>query len=653
MHQHYNYSRYSSVFILLLMCGILLGVDASGGQAQWSDGYIRSQRLGIAHISSVSHETTETRYRQALALGAGWNRWPIYWHWAEIAEGEWDWRGYDRQVINDSRYGFSINAILMGIPTFYQDGDIMQGIYEPIFADGSDTPAPDKAFNPENPWVEFVYKAVNRYKPGGALAQAGELPVGAGIRVWEIWNEPDLRQFWRGSVRDYARLLKVSYIVIKQADPRAQVMFGGLLYPTENNWLAQVLSLYTDDPDAVRFNQYMDIIGIHNYINPWRSGWLALYVRDTMRYYGIDRPIWLNETGVPVWDDYPGPIWEATSPNRTTSRQQAWFFIQSAVYAWSEGVDKVFYHQLYDDCGDQPAGTNFALHMGELCIGDALCAGDAHGMYRNLSDSVCFSNHPHPGTPRPITQAYRLVAQVFGTQPFDHADDLDLAPGVVAFAFERPRTAERIVVLWNRRFDRATVEIPAVGRNAQLISLEGNTVIQPNGDNAYELVVPPAMPDNYGRPPQGADAAIGGPPYILIEREGSAVDVVQIPVETIEIPPTQVPIVPTAMPQIRPTANPANDTSPPMAQVMPLPETSEAVFMVMWEGQDDSAIDRYLVWVRVDGGEWSPWLETSLTGANYIGVPGSTYEFVVWAVDIAGNWSTNTDLIPQAQTVIP
>jgi hypothetical protein len=86
--------------------------------------------------------------------------------------------------------------------------------------------------------------------------------------------------------------------------------------------------------------------------------------------------------------------------------------------------------------------------------------------------------------------------------------------------------------------------------------------------------------------------------------------------------------------------------------VQTLPETSPATFTVRWGGQDDSGIAGYIVWVRVDGGDWQKWLETSDVQADYDGTPGSTYEFALWAVDLAGNWSDNIDLPPQAATTV-
>lgn len=634
-------------FLLFTFSIILFLLSDTAPNGAQDDSYIRADRLGITHISSATTDTPDSRYRQALALGAGWNRFPIYWNLVQPEEDAWDWSAYDHQIRRDLEFGLHINAILLGRPEFYADDNRIAGMNEPIFADGTDTPAPDKALNSENPWVNFVYEAVSRYRPGGALAQQSPLEGDGGITVWEIWNEPDHSPFWGGSIRDYARLLKMSYIVIKMVDPEAQVMFGGLLYPTENNWLAQVLKIYADDPFVERYNWYMDIVAVHAYADPWRSGWLTLYARETLDAYDLEKPIWLNEMGVPVWDDYPGPVWESTSLKRSTQQQQAWYIIQSAISAWAEGADKVFVHQLYDDCGDQPPGTDFPPNRGEICASGA-CFGDAHGMFRNLPNSVCFSQHPQPGTARPAAQAYKLLAEVFGTDAFDSGKREFLDESVVTYTFERPRTEERITVMWNRTFIPTTFDYEAIGENGQLISLSGSTVIAPNDEGMFQIGLPAAQRDNVPSPPPNHDAAIGGEPVILIEAPEGRVREMVVDLSIDVDAPTPEPLIPA----MRPTVDPAEDDTPPRATVLPMPPRSEATFAVRWEGEDDSGIDRYLIWVRVDGGTWMPWLETTQTSADYTGTPGSTYEFAAWAVDLAGNWSDNADIKLQAGTQV-
>ena len=620
--------------------------------------YIRSDRLGITFISSADDQS-DIRYRRALELGAGWNRWPLYWNQVEREPGQFNWAAYDRLVVNDIQQGLQINAILLGNPSFHIDGNRPAGLNEPIFADGTDTPGDGKTLNPNNPWVNYVAQSVERYKPGGILAQEmGWLPT-AGIRVWEVWNEPDHEPFWQGSIRDYARLLKSAYIVIHLVDPAATVMFGGLLYSSDDNWLARVLAIFEEDPAREQYNWYMDAVAVHSYGYPWRSGWLALWTNQTLKAYNLKRPIWMNETGVPVWDDYPGPVW-AIDPEqrlrRATAEQQAWYFIQSTAYALAGGVDKVFFHQLYDDCGDQPAGTNFPPHNGELCVGDDQCFGDAFGLYRNPTNAVCFSQHPTPNSARPVAAAFRLTAEILGAQPLSGGDvDLVNEETATIVSFVRPDSGERILVIWNRTFDPVTVEIEPTSDRADLRSLTTAQALTPDGDDLYRVTLLPAVNDFFPTLEPGDLTAIGGPPVFLIERFGEGMDTPFVSVETTGAsgtPSAALQVTPGAIvpPPAQPTLAPEEDTLPPVTYVEPLPEVSPPTFTIRWLGEDNSGIDRYFVWVRVNGGEWTPWLETARTEADYTGESGNLYEFAVWAIDLAGNWSLNINVQPQAGT---
>src|SRR5262249_39083393 len=147
-----------------------------------------------------------------------------------------------------------------------------------------------------------------------------------------------------------------------------------------------------------------------------RSGLVVQRVNENLAKYGLYRPVWLNESGVSVWDDYPGPTWAATDPTlrvlRATMQQQADFVVESTTYAWAEGAEVVFIHQLYDDCGNQSGGTTFAPNSGQ--------SGDAYGLYRNERAEPCYNQNPLPGTPRPAAAAFYRLAQIFGILPFSN-----------------------------------------------------------------------------------------------------------------------------------------------------------------------------------------------------------------------------------------
>jgi hypothetical protein len=694
--------------LLLLFLGVLLPGAAQDSNISVvvpnPDGYPRANRLGIAHVSSAEVSADPTRYQNALLTGAGWTRYPIYWNRIEREAGKFTWDDYDRVVTEDMRYGINVNAILLGRPDFRADGNSIASLAAPIFADGSDVPGINKTINPNNPWAQWVFSTVERYKPGGTLAQQQGWQTAQGIRVWEIWNEPDLPQFWSAGIREYARLLKVAYLAAHHADPGATVMVGGLLYPTEENWLARILAIYqTEDVFFQRNNSYMDAVAVHSYAYPWRSGWLVLYARETLQAYGMRRPIWLNETGVSIWDDYPGPVWATDNGKserltKASAEQAGWYIIQSAAYAWAQGADKVFYHQLYDDCGDEPPGTTFPPHTGNLCTAGNICYGSAFGLYRNDSTSVCYNQHPYPGTPRPAAQAYRLLADVFGSKNFGRGQ-IERIRDITTITFEVPETSEIIHVIWNRKFEPNQYSLPARSEAGVLYTLSGTQTVAPDASGNYSVDLKAAQPDSFPQLERGDISAIGGEPVILVEvaegalppRPNEVIPVVQAsnaaggailldanapsniipgavtptipgvgaPVATY-IPqvdgagnplptPTFLPIVPEL---VRPTVAPQDDTTPPQTAIEALPEFSPLTFTVRWSGKDDSGIDRYIVWVQTNGADWQPWLETARTEGIYTGEPGNTYGFAIWAVDLASNWSENVELFAQAVTTV-
>jgi hypothetical protein len=654
--------------LLLILISLLTFTSTSAQPA--ADGYLRMNRLGITFISSADHPASDARYRQALLLGAGWNRFPLYWNWVERAPGSFDWTAYDRVIAADVRYSLQTNVILLGIPDFHRDGAIMRGLNEPVFADGSNTPAPGKAPNPANPYASFVFQAVNRYKPGGDLARASGWFPEQGIRVWEAWNEPDLSIFWTGGVEAYARLLQVTYLAARAADPLSGVMFGGLAYinPEQDDWLERTLAVIARDPERERYNWYFDIVAVHSYSSAPRSGYVVRRAKATMARYGLTRPIWMNESGVPVWDDYPGPTWTANDPAarlyRGTMAQQAAYIIQSTAYAWAAGAEVVFIHQLYDDCGNQAGGTNFAPNSGQ--------AGDAYGLFRNTGAEGCFTQHPQPGTARPAAAAYNLMATIFAAAPFGEGQVFDLSNQATVITFERTASSDRLYILWNKTTNTQTLDIPASAAEGMLYGVDNNDyVIFPNG-NYYQIGTSPSRP--------GDEQTFGGNPFILVQRvdpsrqsadplvialEGAGGEIITTAVAATPAPVTgaygavlgqQIPlatgvVLPT--PDLLPTPNPAQpDSTLPTATVLPLPVISPPDFTVRWQGQDDQGIALYLIWVRVNGGEWQVWLETAATEMTYVGSSGNTYEFAAWAQDAAGNWSSNTELTTQASTAV-
>lgn len=562
-----NGGPWAKAGLLILLCGLallgsMLPVDSAAGEANdpglqggttsWMPLIFGAQRVverpiyGVNFISSPEDPADAQQYQNGLSSGATFNRWPMYWHSIEQNAGVFDWSRVDPVVSSDLSKGLKINAILLGTPGVYATdtgpsrdvGRPLQygpyqltavqaatpvGLYSSVFDDGSDTPGPGKTINPENVWARFVYLAVSRYRPGGIRAQAEHWPVGQGIRHWEMWNEPDLPWFWDSSLEDYARLLKVGYLAAKQADPEATVLFGALANNFERlGYYNDVLKIYDKDPLAPGKAYFHDILATHSYFYAWQSWYHVYRALGTMESHGLDKPIWLNENGVPAWDDYPGPVWDPSSPLRATMAEQANYVIQSAFYATFAGADAVFHFQLYDGCGNQPQGSDFPPHNGELCSVLDVCAGDAHGLFRNPTDAACFTQHPQPESARPNLAAFQVLTTYFtGVEPLWR-----LRPGSSDpyngpqewIAFYRPASHERIVGLWARFGDDQVANLKAVAAQALAVYPDGShQIIYPTG-GSYRIELPGAT--NQNAPWDPTLYAIGGRPVIVIEKMG-------------------------------------------------------------------------------------------------------------------------------------
>ncbi len=128
------------------------------------------------------------------------------------AKDEWKWERLDSSVKALADAGFEIGG---------------QFCYTPAWA----SPHPDKedkinicvressAYAPAdmNDFTNFVEKTVERYKDH--------------IRIWEIWNEPNLPAascFWNDTPANFVRLQRAGYETIKRLQPGAEVWNGGL-----------------------------------------------------------------------------------------------------------------------------------------------------------------------------------------------------------------------------------------------------------------------------------------------------------------------------------------------------------------------------------------------------------------------------------------
>ncbi|MCX7856126.1 MAG: hypothetical protein N2556_09205 [Anaerolineae bacterium] len=420
--------------------------------------------------------------------------------------------------------------------------------------------------DPVNTWGRFVYTVADRYRDS--------------VKYWEVWNEPDLSGFWTGTSTDYARLLKVAYLAVKAACPDCKVLFGGIAYYEKPNFYRWVLNQLKSDPEAPAHNYFFDIMAIHLYHRSSSIYDVTQVIRSGMREFVPDRPIWLTETGSPVWDD--SSVISPTVPSiwSATQEEAAAYVIQSYANARAVGIERYFYFRAHDDYCDKNRDGDCSDEKIDYGMGELF------GLVRD------------DRTLRPAYVAFQ-VATTYLVSP-TMVTSVNHSSGVRRVTFwGTPRG--KISVLWNTLPTATVFSYPATLSTATLVDRWGVTRTITATAGVYSLSLPGATANNGTSP---SDYIIGGEPYLVIE----------------------------------------TDTVPPTATVRSVTVSLPPTVTVSWEGADDAAgIWLYDVQVREETASWANWLTLTTATSGTYGVPRlGTWCFRARAWDRAGNrgdWS--------------
>ncbi|HMI80948.1 MAG TPA: beta-galactosidase, partial [Solirubrobacterales bacterium] len=129
------------------------------------------------------------------------------------AQGGYDWSSFDRTVALAAEQRLEVLPFLIQTPRW------LAGDWRTLPVDSA---------RQRRAWEAFVAAAVARYGRNGSFWADHPLPR-VPIRAWQIWNEENFFYFTRpASPTRYARLLAIARRAANQADPRAEIVLGGL-----------------------------------------------------------------------------------------------------------------------------------------------------------------------------------------------------------------------------------------------------------------------------------------------------------------------------------------------------------------------------------------------------------------------------------------
>lgn len=237
---------------------------------------------------------SEQDFARMKAGGVATYRTPLYWSNVEYERGTYNW---DRSQIDEA----ISRAAKAGV-------DVMPFIWgTPLWMKGSEQNLPVDTPEERQAWADFLKAVVGRYGPGGSFwdehapGTADPVPARA-IRAWQIWNEANYHYFaFPASPERYGELLKVAGAAIRQADPGAKIVTGGIFgkpssrYPKGMYATAFLKRLYK----VPGIKQSFDAVALH----PYASEAVLMKpqitaIRSIMDGAGDNRAqIWLTEFG--------------------------------------------------------------------------------------------------------------------------------------------------------------------------------------------------------------------------------------------------------------------------------------------------------------------------------------------------------------------
>lgn len=631
----------------LLLLALLLGSGPGG--AAWAQASGPQPRLGLAHVdlmdlhlrrrpdgppvalAQLDAGQLAERYRLAGQAGAGWNRWTLYRDLVETAD-PYDWAVPDGIIGRDRGQGLRSLLILQSQA---------ENIEAPIFLDGSgagtDDPARAARVNPEHVWARFVDAAAARYGGGGAVG---------GAAAWEVGNEPNIHPYWRDRPEDYARYLEVAYLVLKHRDPAAVVLHGSMADDVAaEDWFRRFLTAVkaraADGPQPWAAGHFFDKTGWHWYRSPAHLQTGPARARAMLAEAGIpDKAVWVTETGMPVWNEHPGPCWDPASPGRATVVEQAGFVWQTLAEAYASGVELVILFQLADDCGNGPRSY------------------DAFGLVRNPLGVACWEAaaaacwHADPavaGRPRPAYHAFSLAARLIaGARYLRQSPAAGRGWRSVVFQAE----GRRSTVLWSTG-TATQASLPAGSAQARLHRLTGagvESVTVEAAAGAYAVPLP-AVSNHNG---MGGRPIMAGVPVILEEVGVAGAwggDAAQVQGGGVGASDLGTPAAESDLsPPVLAAVEPLPDRSPPgplTLSVIAGDEGSGLSSWILYMAEGESPPAQPEDWRPVDGPR--PWTAAPAAGqmsATLRLEAGRRYHFAAQASDRAGNW---TALPPYSQ----
>ncbi len=223
------------------------GMDMMGPSWQWTfPREAATPRLDGA----IREDLMDELFRKSWAAGVRRARIATLWCFVQPERHRYDWEPVDIAYQLASNYGMTVVPEI-----FYTPDWAALGFDVSANCTNNDYP---RNIPPQNmdDWSDFMATIVQRYGAYGKN-QAHD---------WEIWNEPDLWEFWfvpsapnKDGVPTYARLLKRAKAQIDAHDTRGRLLLGGMSDIYGHKFIKRLMALEGE----LDVSEDIDVVALH------------------------------------------------------------------------------------------------------------------------------------------------------------------------------------------------------------------------------------------------------------------------------------------------------------------------------------------------------------------------------------------------------
>lgn len=192
------------------------------------------------------------RFRKARALGIREVRLDWEWRQVEVQRNTYVWDKLDTLVRTAYEEGVALLPIVHYAPAWaLVSGGKADDVYE--MAPRNDS---------FDAYGQFLLACVGRYGPGGNAS----VPF-TPIVHWQVWNEPNLPQFWgpRPDPKAFSNLMRTVWEVMAPVRSQILIVHAGL----SKNDVEFMWHLWDANP---QYQVTFDILAVHPYLFDWKDG---------------------------------------------------------------------------------------------------------------------------------------------------------------------------------------------------------------------------------------------------------------------------------------------------------------------------------------------------------------------------------------------